>query len=69
MEQIILKTDLSCLHCVKKVETVLKREKGIVNYSIDLEHPNKLVTISSEGANIDAVIANFKKVGYHAEKV
>jgi len=69
MEKIILKTDLSCQHCVKKVEPVLKSEPGILDYSIDLQHPDKLVSISSDGVNVDSIIANFKAVGYTAEKV
>ncbi len=66
MEKIKLKTDLSCRHCVMKVEPVLKAEKGIVSYSIDLESPDKTVTIESDGANIDRLIQGFKKVGYTA---
>ena len=69
MEKVVLKTDLSCKHCVMNVEPVLKRESGIVDYLINLEHPDKLVTISSEGADIDAVISGFKNVGYMAEKI
>ena len=69
MEKIILKTDLSCPHCVKKVEPLLKSDAGIVDYSVNLEHPNKLVTISSKGADIKGIISKFKKVGYTAEIV
>lgn len=69
MVPIILKTDLSCQHCVKKVEPVLKNIHGIVDYSVSLEHPDKLVTIWSEDANIQTVIAGFKAVGYSAEKI
>jgi copper chaperone len=69
MEKIVLKTNLSCSHCVQKVEPVLKNEEGIVDYSIDLEHPDKPVTIFSEGANISSIIAKFKKVGYIAAKL
>ena len=69
MEKVILKTDLSCKHCVMKVEPVLKSQPGIVDYSIDLEHPDKLVTIASEGADIKDVISKFNEVGYTAEKV
>lgn len=69
MEKIILKTDLSCKHCAMKVEPVLKAEKGVVEYTIDLENPQRLVTIQSDGANIDSIIAGFKKAGYLAEKV
>ena len=69
MEKVVLKTNLSCKHCVMNVEPVLKGESGIVDYSINLDHPDKLVTISSEGADIDAVISGFKKAGYLAEKI
>ena len=67
MEKVTLKTDLSCKHCVMKVEPILKEGKGIVSYSIDLENPNKTVTIESEGANIKKLIRNFSKAGYTAE--
>jgi len=69
MEQIKLKTDLSCKHCVMKVEPVLKATEGIVSYSIDLENPDKTLTIESHGANIDQLIKDFNKVGYHAEVI
>lgn len=69
MEQIKLKTDLSCRHCIMKVEPVLKAEKGIISYSIDLENPDKTVTIESDGANIDQLLKDFKKAGYHAEVI
>lgn len=69
MKQIKLKTDLSCKHCVMKVEPVLKAEQGVVSYSIDLENPDKTVTIESDGANIDKLIQNIKKIGYNAEVI
>ena len=69
MEKIILKTDLGCKHCVMKVEPVLKNQPGIVDYSINLEHPDSLVTIASENADIKDVIAKINAIGYTAEKV
>lgn len=69
MEKVVLKTDLSCKHCVMKVEPLLKSEQGVLEYSIDLENPDRLVTITSEGANIDSVIAGFKTAGYSAKKI
>ncbi|MFV0589848.1 MAG: heavy-metal-associated domain-containing protein [Draconibacterium sp.] len=69
MEQIKLKTDLSCKHCVMKVEPILKSTAGITDYSIDLGHPDKIVSISSEGVDMNLLIANFNKAGYIAEKL
>ena len=67
MEKVVLKTDLSCKHCLMRVEPVLKNEKGVVDFSINLQHPDKLVTISSDGADIKGIISKFNKVGYFAE--
>lgn len=69
MEKIHLKTDLSCQYCVKTVEPILKNENGITNYSIDLTHPDNLVTIESEGVDINKVIGKFNEAGYRAEKI
>jgi len=51
------------------VKPILEDTKGVVDYTIDLEHPDKLVSISSEGADINALIADFKNAGYVAEKL
>jgi hypothetical protein len=52
-----------------KVEPILKAAKGVGDYTIDLEHPDRLVSISSDNADIDSLIADFKKAGYMAEKL
>ena len=69
MEKVVLKTNLSCKHCVLRVESVLKDESGILDYSIDLEHPDKLITIFSEGMDINDAISKFNAAGYSAEKI
>ena len=69
METIILKTDLSCKHCVANIEPLLKENTQIADYKIDLEHPDRLVTISSNNASIAAIISQFKSAGYSAEKL
>jgi len=69
MDEIKLKTDLSCKHCIMKVEPILKNTEGVVAYSVDLDDPDRIVSISSEDADINSLIAEFKKAGYAAKKV
>ncbi len=57
------------MHCVMKVDPILKNTTGIADYSIDLQHPDKLVTISSEGADVNEIISKFKDAGYSAQLV
>lgn len=52
-----------------KVEPILKSTKGITDYTIDLKHPDKIVSIVSQNLDINLLIANFKKAGYSAEKL
>ncbi len=66
METTILKTDLHCGSCVSKIEPVLKAEKAISDYNIDLTHPDKLITITSENLEIKNVITKINNLGYHA---
>ena len=69
METIILKTNLSCPHCVKKVEPLLKGDSTIVDYKIDLDHRDKLVTITANGTNLKSLVKGFKNAGYTAERL
>ena len=52
-----------------KVEPILNSAKGVEDYTIDLEHPDKIVSISSNNVEIDSLIADFNEAGYIAEKL
>jgi len=68
METTIIKTDLHCGSCVTKIESVLNEDSTIKDYDINMDHPDKLITIKSDGLNIDSVISKFRNAGYKAEK-
>jgi len=67
METIILKTDLHCENCINKVEPLLKENTFIKDFSFNLYHPDKLITINSENLNLKTVKSLFSKAGYTAE--
>lgn len=69
METTILKTDLHCSSCVEKIDPILKEESSIRDYNINIEHPDKLITIKAEGLNIESVVSKFRDAGYKAEKI
>ena len=39
---------MSCLHCVKKVETALKEVKGVKSVKVDLENKTADVTLKKD---------------------
>lgn len=67
METLTLKTDLHCNSCVNKVEPILSSNPGIEEFTINLEHPDKIVSIKGKELNSHDLISKFQDAGYHAE--
>jgi len=67
MEAIVLSTDLHCDSCVSKVNPILKEDPSIQHYDINLDHPEKLVTMQGNRLNTELLISKFEDVGFHAE--
>lgn len=67
METTILKTDLHCDSCVSKIEPVLNADTSISDYSINLDHPDRIITINSEELDVQDIISKISKVGFKAD--
>ncbi len=67
MEAITLSTDLHCDSCVNKLSPILNDDPSIQHYDIDLDHPEKLVTIRGDSLNSVELISMFEHAGFHAQ--
>ena len=67
MEALTLKTDLHCNSCVSKVEPILISNSDIEEYTIDLEHPDKIISIKGKDLKSQDLILKLHDAGYHAE--
>lgn len=67
MEPQKFKTNIKCTACVEKVTPGLNQAIGIDNWNVDLTDSNRILTVRD--GDVDAMIANLKKVGYSAEKL
>ena len=57
---------MACMHCVKRIDEVLKKVKGLEKYSIVLE--DKSVTLDTDNDKvINKAIQELKKAGYDCE--
>jgi len=63
------KTNIKCMGCVATVTPALNETVGADNWEVDLQSPEKQLTIKIEGADAGKVIAALGKVGYKAEPV
>jgi copper chaperone CopZ len=69
METTILKTDLHCNNCIKKVEPILKSESNIKSFQFDLDHPDKLIKIESSNLNLNNLLTQISDLGYTASRL
>jgi copper chaperone len=69
MKKIQFKTNIMCNGCMEKVTPQLNYTEGIENWSVDLQNPNKILTIEGSNTNEEEVIAAVKKVGFQIERV
>lgn len=69
MKTIEVKTNIMCGSCVAKVTPVLNETAGPANWKIDTQNPKKILTVTTENLNEEAVIKAVEKAGYKAEKL
>jgi copper chaperone CopZ len=60
------KTTMSCSGCVSKVEKFLNEEKDILKWEVDLNSPDKILTIETEMLDPNLIPPLLLKAGYKA---
>lgn len=63
------KTNLNCGGCVAKVQNDLDNAAGIGNWSVDINNPDKILTVNSQGITDDEVLSIIKRKGFNAEVI
>ena len=69
MKQYQFKTNINCSGCVEKVTPVLDQNKGISDWKVDTNNPNKILTVETESLNEEQVKEIVQKAGFKAEKI
>lgn len=63
------KTTMSCSGCVSKVEKFLNGEKDILKWEVDLNSPDKILTIETEKLEASQIPPLLLKAGYKAVQI
>lgn len=69
MKKIQFKTNIKCSGCVAKVTPELNKSAGEHNWHVDIDNPDKVLTVSGQGADETAIKAAVANAGYKAEKI
>jgi len=67
MEAKKFKTNIMCGSCIAKVTPALNETFGETNWEVDIKDPKKILSVSTENADLNDVIKALGKVGYKAE--
>jgi len=70
METLQFKTTIKCSGCIEKVTPFLNETVGANNWEVDLQNPQKVLTIpNAEQLQSGEVVEALAKAGYKAEKI
>lgn len=69
MNTLKFKTSINCGSCVAKVTPILNENEQIVNWAVDTENTDKILTV--EGSDIDEadLIKSLQKIGFSATPI
>lgn len=68
-KELKFKTNIKCMGCVSQVTDALNGAVGADNWTVDLQSPDKALTVSGESPDAGQVIAAVTKAGFRAEAV
>ncbi|MCF6360521.1 MAG: hypothetical protein L3J29_07140 [Cyclobacteriaceae bacterium] len=63
------KTNIKCNGCIATITPFFEEKEAIKNWSVDLESPDRILTIELENGEASEVESLIKQAGYEAEKV
>jgi copper chaperone len=67
MKTIQFKTNIKCSGCVATVTPELNKTVGENNWTVDLQSPDRVLTVSAEGLTETSIKEAVEKAGYKAE--
>lgn len=68
MDTLKFKTNIKCTGCLAAVTPHLNETVGERNWLVDLDDPQKILTVESDSSE-NEIIAALKEAGFQAEKV
>ena len=69
METIKFKTNINCTNCLAKVTPFLDKKEGIQSWNVDIDNPDKILTVETETLTADDIVKTIKRTGFEAEEI
>lgn len=69
MDTLRFKTNIKCKNCVAKVSPYLDESEIISEWKVDLENPDRILTVMGDNISGEYVKETLIKAGYKAEEI
>lgn len=69
MKTIHFKTNINCTNCLAKVTPFLDRKEGIQSWSVDIDNPDKRLTVETDFLDAEDIVKTIKRTGFEAEVI
>jgi copper chaperone len=69
METFKLKTNVKCNNCVAKITPYLNENEKIKEWNVDLNDPDRILTVTGEDITSENIKDTLLKAGYKAEDI
>lgn len=69
MKTLKFKTNINCSGCIRSVSPHLDGEKEIAHWEVDINDPDKILTVSTTTLSAEEVENTVKKAGFKAAAV
>lgn len=69
MDKYQFKTNIKCGGCVAKVTPHLDALQGVENWEVNIQNPDKVLTVITDGAKANQIKEAVIKAGFKAEQL
>lgn len=67
MKKITFKTNIQCSNCLSKVASKLEQQEGILTWQVDLQDPNRTLTVETGTLTAEAIQRVVLQAGFLAQ--
>ncbi|HQG08286.1 MAG TPA: heavy-metal-associated domain-containing protein [Dysgonamonadaceae bacterium] len=69
MKTLRFKKNINCSNCLAKVTPSLNQKEGIASWNVDLDNPDKILTVETESLMPEDIVKTVKRVGFEATEM
>ena len=64
MKTLKFSTNINCGNCIRTISPFLNETEGIINWSVDTDDPDKILTVEGEDISASTVIDTVEDAGF-----